>query len=68
MSRPYPLPSFSHQYIGLLDSLYNAKVLHFLVPITLVYDYDTDGASLIFLLSWEHAAKVGKISESPKSP
>ena len=35
---------------------------------TFVNHYHTDGASPVFLLAWEHGAKVSKIPESPKSP
>ena len=34
----------------------------------LVNHHNTDGTRSVFLLAWEHAAKVHKFPESPKSP
>ncbi len=39
-----------------------------MVNMALVNHYDTDGASPVFLLAREHAAKVHNFPESPKSP
>ncbi len=35
---------------------------------TLVDDNHTDGPRLVFLLAYEHVAKIRKNNESPKSP
>ena len=54
--------------VRLLFSLGNTKTLDLLEASSALVNYHhTDGAGPIFLLAWEHGAKVHKNPESPKS-
>ena len=65
----YPLGSLGIQTAGFLLGLGYTEALYFLeASPALVDHHDTDGACPVFLLAWEHAAKVSKNPESPKSP
>ena len=69
VSRAYPFRGLGHEKVGFLVSLHDTETLHLLVAaVALVYHYDTDSASPVFLLAWEHGAKVAKNPASPKSP
>ena len=55
--------------VRFLFGLCNTEALDLLEATTaLVNNNHTDGTSPVFLLAWEHGAKVSKNPESPKSP
>lgn len=64
LSQPYSFPN-KVSSIGLC----NTEALDLLEAATALVNYNhTDGTSPVFLLAWEHGAKVSKNPESPKSP